>query len=82
MKKAINGYVICNCTAIAERDTENEAMRQDALLVINTAESGETFENIVFGWEMPKNEAEFNQMCEDSSAWEALTEEHRIVISK
>lgn len=34
----------------------------------------EVIENIVFGWEMPKNEESFLDMLEDDSAWDTVNE--------
>lgn len=62
-------YTIYTCTAIAGCDETNT--RQDALLVENTAESGEIFQYVVFGWEMPETAEDFENMCEDSTAWES-----------
>ena len=80
MKTTLNNieYTITPCTAIALCDEGNEAARQNALLITAAMESGETTEHIVFGWEMPENAADFADMCEDSSAWEALDEDHHI----
>ena len=71
-------YTITPCTAIAECDNGDEASRQEALLVVAAMESGETVEHIVFGWAMPQTDEDFTDMCEDSGAWEALSEEHRM----
>ena len=48
------------------------------MLVVAATESGETVEHIVFGWAMPQTSEAFTDMCEDSGAWEALSEEHRM----
>lgn len=60
-------YTIENTTAVAECDT----VEQPALKV--TANNGtEITEHIVFGWEMPKTEEDFDDMCEDTEAWEEV----------
>ena len=74
-------YTITTCTAIAECDERNEAARQNALLVIAKLESGETVEHIVFGWEMPETEADFLDMADDTSAWETLCEDHKMILA-
>lgn len=73
-----NEYTITTCTAIAECDEGNEDARQDALLVINVGDSGERFEYVVFGWDMPETAEDFADMCEDASAWAPLSDEHHI----
>lgn len=82
MKKTfeLNGieYAITPCTAIAECDEGNESARQAALLVIAKSESGETVEHIVFVWELPETAEDFSDMCDDFSAWEALSDDHHI----
>lgn len=71
-------YTIITCTAIALCDEENEASRQDGLMVTSTGDSGERFEYVVFGWEVPETSEGFNDMLKDDSAWETMCEEHRI----
>ena len=77
MGKKICGYEIEQCTAIAECDDENEACRQDTLLLVSASDSGEKFEFLVFGWDMPNTEEDFNDMLDDPSAWEQLADFHR-----
>ena len=60
-------YTVTTCTAIALGDISE----QEALLVENTADSGEKFEKVVFGYEMPETAEDFEAMCEDASAWES-----------
>ena len=60
-------YTVTTCTAIALDDVSE----QEALLVENTADSGEMFQKVVFGYEMPETAEDFEAMCEDSSAWES-----------
>lgn len=72
-------YTITDCTAIPECDERSEVARQNALLVIAKLESGETVEHIVFGWEMPEIEDDFLDMAHDTSAWEALCEDHKAI---
>ena len=65
-------YTVEDITAIATCAGEHgEEMRQNALLVTNTADSGEKIEYVVFGWAMPENEDDFSDMCEDSDAWDS-----------
>ena len=65
-------YTVEEITAIATCAGEHgEEMRQNALLVTNMADSGEKIEYVVFGWEMPENEDDFSDMCEDSDAWDS-----------
>lgn len=42
-----------------------------ALLIENTADSGEKFQKVCFGYDMPNTIEDFTEMCEDSSAWES-----------
>lgn len=66
------------CTCIALCDNENEDARMDAILCV--ADNGtETVEHIVFGWEMPTSEEDAYDMFDDSTAWEALSEEHHML---
>lgn len=67
----VNGYeyTVESVTAIAARDTSEEA-RQPALLVSSEVD-GEKFESVVFGWDMPEDDDDFRSMCEDSSAWDS-----------
>lgn len=76
MKKtfAINNiqYTVIDCTAIAFCDLE-DGKRQNALKVISHR-NGETFEKVVFGYQMPETAEDFSAMCEDSFAWESDAE--------
>lgn len=63
-------YTVTPCTAIASCDL-NTGDRQDALLIENTADSGEKFRYVVFGYEMPTTAEDFQDMADDSSAWES-----------
>ena len=68
-------YTVEEITAIATCAGEySEDFRQDALLVTNTADSGEKIEYVVFGHDMPENEDDFSDMCEDSDAWDSNCE--------
>ena len=58
-------YTVTACTAMYEGE------RLSALLVENTAESGEKFQFVVFGYEMPETAEGFEDMCEDSCAWDS-----------
>ena len=65
-------YTVCECTAIAKDIGESE--RRKALYVYSFAEFGEKTEFVVFGYDMPEDESEFIEMCEDSSAWDGWCE--------
>ena len=68
-------YTVEDITAIATRAGEHgEDFRQNALLVTNMADSGEKIEYVVFGYDMPENEDDFSDMCEDSDAWDSNCE--------
>lgn len=63
-------YTVEEITAIATCAGEySEDDRQNALLVTNMTDSGENIEYVVFGYDMPENEDDFSDMCEDSDAW-------------
>ena len=65
-------YTVEEITAIATCAGEySEDDRQYALLVTNTADSGEKIEYVVFGYDMPENEDDFSDMCEDSDTWDS-----------
>lgn len=65
-------YTVEEITAIATCACEyTEDKRQDALLVTNMTNSGETIEYVVFGYDLPNDEEEFLYMCEDSNAWDS-----------
>lgn len=65
-------YTVEEITAIATCAGEyTEADRQYALLVTNMSDSGEKIEYVVFGYDMPENEDDFSDMCEDSDAWDS-----------
>ena len=65
-------YTVTEVTAIAVsigEDTEDK--RQNALLLTNIDEdSGEKFEAVVFGYNMPEDEDEFNDIMADYYAWD------------
>lgn len=68
-------YTVEDITAIATCAGEHgEEMRQNSLLVTNMADSGEKIEYVVFGYDMPENEDDFSDMCEDSDAWDSNCE--------
>lgn len=67
------------CTAISSADNGNEAMRQDAVLVISTDGTEQDVE-VVFGYDLPQEQADFVDMCDDSSAWESDQETLRSVL--
>lgn len=79
MKKfAIYGiaYYIYEATAIAECDNGDERERQDVLLIIDT-NGIEVDRHVVFGYDMPKTEDDFNAICEDANAWESADDSVR-----
>ena len=65
-------YTVCECTAICKDLGESE--RRKAIFVYSFAESGEKSEYVLFGFEMPEDESEFIEMCEESSAWDGWYE--------
>ena len=73
-------YTVGPCTAVALCDGENESRRQSAVYVTTVTDGGERVEHVVFGWNYAdlETEADFDEMCADSSAWEPLTDEHDI----
>lgn len=62
-------YNIKKVSAIACCDLADK-IRQDALLVQYTNEYGENIASVVFGFEMPDDEAAMRDMLDESSAWE------------
>lgn len=79
--KRFGEYEVFNVTAIALCDEENEANRQNALLVRSVEDSGEVVEYVLFGWDMPEDEKTFREICEDASAWESLSNGHHVNIT-
>lgn len=78
MKHGIE-YTVLNCTAIATCDQGDNNKAQKALVVY--ADNGtETTKHIVFGWDMPETEADFNSMCEDAGAWESAEPGHKMTL--
>lgn len=67
------------CTAISNADSGNEAMRQEAVLVISTGDAEQTVE-VVFGYDLPQEQADFLEMCGDSAAWESERDTLRSVL--
>ena len=65
-------YTVCDCTAICKDLGESE--RRKAIFVYSFSESGEKSEYVLFGFDMPEDESEFLEMCEDSSAWDGWFE--------
>ena len=63
-------YYCYPCTAICEADNNDETMRQEAILVIST-NGTETSEEVVFGYELPKEMDDFLEICGDGNAWES-----------
>ena len=67
-------YTVTPCTAICAFDLacfcDLDAVRQKALLVQNTSESGEEIKYVVFGHEMPETADDFVEMCADTVEWE------------
>ena len=67
-------YTVTPCTAVAlfdihEDGTYDPINRQDALHVVSCI-NGEEFEWIVFGYDMPETDKDFDDMAENTSAWE------------
>lgn len=73
----INGteYTVEPCTAICLEDGLNESKRQNALFVEKITEYGEEkWQAVVFNcWQIDNlnSNADFQEMCADSSAWES-----------
>ena len=68
-------YTVEEITAIATCAGDySEEDRQKAIIVTNVADSGEKIEYVVFGYDMPENEDDFSDMCEDSDAWDSSWE--------
>ena len=65
-------YTVSECTAVCKDLGESE--RRKAIFVYSFSESGEKNEFVVFDYEMPEDEAEFLEMCEDYSAWDGWYE--------
>lgn len=81
MKFERNGieYTVLNCTAVAACDHGDLSKGQRALVVY--ADNGtETAKHIVFGWDMPETETDFDSMCEDAGAWEAAEPGHKMTL--
>ena len=67
-------YTVTEVTAIAVsigEDTEDK--RQNALLITQIDDSGK-FEAVVFGYNMPEDEDDFNNIMEDFYAWDTYYE--------
>lgn len=72
-------YTVTPCTAIPLCYDEDEDARVNALLV-RWDDGIEHDAKIVFcDWPMPETAADFEAMCEDSSAWETLQPEHHMI---
>lgn len=71
MKITVNErtYTIEPVTAIASCDLADN-IRQNALLVCYV-DDDEEITSVVFGYEMPEDEEDFNTMAEDPFAWES-----------
>lgn len=71
MKITVNErtYTIEPVTAIASCDLADN-IRQNALLVC-CVDDDEEITSVVFGYEMPEDEEDFNAMAEDPFAWES-----------
>ena len=71
MKITVNErtYTIEPVTAIASCDLADK-LRQNALLVCYV-DNDEEITSVVFGYEMPEDEEDFNTMAEDPFAWES-----------
>lgn len=62
-------YTVSTCTAVAVNAGDTEL--QPALCVVSAADSGEKFEFIVYGWNMPETIEDFAAMAEDFGAWDS-----------
>ena len=71
MKITVNErtYTIEPVTAIASCDLADK-LRQTALLVCYV-DDDEEITSVVFGYEMPEDEEDFNTIAEDPFAWES-----------
>ena len=71
MKITVNErtYTIEPVTAIASCDLADK-LRQNALLVCYV-DDDEEITSVVFGYEMPEDEEDFNTMADDPVAWES-----------
>ena len=71
MKITVNErtYTIEPVTAIASCDLADK-LRQNALLVCYV-DDDEEITSVVFGYEMPEDEEDFNTMAEDPFPWES-----------
>lgn len=71
MKITVNErtYTIEPVTAIASCDLADK-LRQNAILVCYV-DDDEEITSVVFGYEMPEDEEDFNTMAEDPFAWES-----------
>ena len=71
MKITVNErtYTIEPVTAIASCDLANK-LRQNAIMVCYV-DDDEEITSVVFGYEMPEDEEDFNTMAEDPFAWES-----------
>lgn len=65
-------YTVCECTAIAKDLGESE--RRKALYVWSISESGEKDEFVLFDYDLPEDEYEFFEMCEESPDWDGWFE--------
>lgn len=70
-------YTIAECFAIKQHD-ESYPFHTNALLINAELENGETVKHVVFGWKIPKTNADFTDMMNDTNAWENLDEDHEI----
>ena len=71
MKLTVNErtYTLEPVTAIASCDLADK-LRQNALLVCYV-DDDEEITSVVFGYEMPEDEEDFNTIAEDPFAWES-----------
>ena len=61
-------YTFKTCTAIAK--SIGSDVRQDALLV-TAYDSGEEYAAVVFGYDMPEDEADVENIYEDCAVWDS-----------
>ena len=73
-------YTVDEITAIATSAGDSvEDQRQNALLVMSEADSGEKMQYVVFGFELPQDADDFSAMCDEPNAWDGSEDTLRTV---
>ena len=73
-------YTVEEITAIATSAGDSvEDQRQNALLVMSEADSGEKMQYVVFGFELPQDADDFSAMCDEPNAWDGSEDTLRTV---